>query len=611
VVEGVFGPGDIIGERAFLHAEPHTYTAIVATDCVLVKISADELDELFAKDRRLAARFSQVLTKRWNVLHRWASDSGSKVRRVVSVVALNSKMPMADVLGERLAQSVATITGSRVLLVRLNFDRNGGKVHAWARTEPCLEAEFRYTREVNRGSSHFDELSLPVGLEPEYATAVAPLISHCARHYDYVLLDAASAVPVRTLCEVVRQTDLAYLAIQPTASQLYELEMLIGQLTAEKPESNEHIRPVVIGSDEAGLVACANVFQRDKRPAHFFVTRIPSSESGGGADPRMARCVNRLAREVARCRIGVALSSGGAKGLAHVGVIQVLEENGIEVDAIAGASMGAYVGALWALGLNGSELEQIAREHEGRWGLRPLLDPVFPPRLGFIRTRRIGERLRRKLGRTKFAELAIPLRILATKLNTLERHIFESGEVADAVEASIAIPGICVPVEIGGQVYVDGGVTDPLPVDVLEEMGIERIIAVNAIPTAEQLGAWQANPQNAAKAGRWSIGRILNTHLNYFAPGNVFDTMIQAFVGAQMHVAENASRRADVVLRPVECDSWWHDFTHPGRYIALGRRVAEEAIDEIRALSRPTPAANETPQLPQRPVAVPPALRAA
>src|SRR5213594_3911668 len=84
-------------------------------------------------------------------------------------------------------------------------------------------------------------------------------------------------------------------------------------------------------------------------------------------------------REKGRYRVGLALSSGGAKGLAHIGVIQVLEENGIKVDIIAGCSMGAYVAAVWACGYDGYFMEKLAREVEGRWGLWKLLDPVIPP----------------------------------------------------------------------------------------------------------------------------------------------------------------------------------------------------------------------------------------
>src|SRR5208282_2557070 len=156
------------------------------------------------------------------------------------------------------------------------------------------------------------------------------------------------------------------------------------------------------------------------------------------------------------------------------GVIQVLEENGIEIDAVAGASMGAYVGAVWAYGHDGAACEKIARDLERRWGLFYLVDPVIPPRQGFLRTRRIGRRLRRAIGSARFLEMSCPLRVVATDFETLDRVIFSTGEVARAVEASIAIPGICVPYRLGGRMLMDGGISDPLPADVLSEMGVQR-----------------------------------------------------------------------------------------------------------------------------------------
>ena len=99
-------------------------------------------------------------------------------------------------------------------------------------------------------------------------------------------------------------------------------------------------------------------------------------------------------------RIALVLGGGAAKGFAHIGVIQVLEENGIEVDIIAGSSMGAYVGSLWAYGYNGPELERLARELEGRWAVWSLIDPVFPPRQGFLGGFRVKKRLMRSLAVT-------------------------------------------------------------------------------------------------------------------------------------------------------------------------------------------------------------------
>jgi NTE family protein len=314
-------------------------------------------------------------------------------------------------------------------------------------------------------------------------------------------------------------------------------------------------------------------------------------------DHRFELHVNRLAREIARRRVGLALSSGGAKGLAHIGVIQVLEENGIEVDCIAGASMGSYVGSIWAYGLDGVKLEKAARELEGRWGLLRLMDPVIPPRRGFIRTRRTVARLRRSIGEAHFSDLVRPLRVLSTRLDTLERVVFSTGDVASAVEASIAIPGVCVPVTLDGETYIDGGISDPLPVDVLMEMGIERIIAVNVIPTPERLRYWLdcEREKNGRERAPTSFGRFLHQHFDYGAHGNILDTMMCAINGAQTRVAEAAAREADLVLRPLANDAVWHDFTRPQKYIALGRAAAEGQLAELLRLTKATPYENANP----------------
>jgi len=267
-------------------------------------------------------------------------------------------------------------------------------------------------------------------------------------------------------------------------------------------------------------------------------------------------------------------------------VIQVLEENGIEVDCITGSSMGAYVGAIWAHGGDGAALEKAARENESRWSLCSLLHPVLPPRQGFLRTTRVVRRLHRTIGDCHFCDLIRPLKIVATRLNTLERVVFDSGPLTPAVEASIAIPGIVVPVGLDGDTLIDGGIADPLPVDVLDEMGIERVIAVNVVPPPEYLRQWQDAEREleAANPTRPSIGNFLNRHLNWFAQGNILATMLQAINGAQTRVAEASARNADVLLRPLAGDGSWHDFTHPGKYIELGRRAAEEQLPALKAL---------------------------
>src|SRR6185436_18235474 len=116
------------------------------------------------------------------------------------------------------------------------------------------------------------------------------------------------------------------------------------------------------------------------------------------------------------------------------------------------------------------------------------------------------------------------LRVVATHLDTLERVVFSTGDVGSAVSASIAIPGVAVPVSLNGDWLIDGGIADPLPVDVLREMGIERIIAVNVIPPPERLREWRAQADAPDKDKGSSLGAYLNQYFNYFAKGNCLDT---------------------------------------------------------------------------------------
>jgi NTE family protein len=198
--------------------------------------------------------------------------------------------------------------------------------------------------------------------------------------------------------------------------------------------------------------------------------------------------------------------------------------------------------------------------------------------------------LKKSIGDVRFAELLRPLRVMATNLETLERTVFSSGEVAAAVHASIAVPGICVPVSLNGETYIDGGIVDPLPVDVLREMGVGRVIAVNAIPTPDRIRyCLQAERELAdlpKKRAREVIRKLapVDEHLNYFARGNILEILMRSIHGAQGCMAETLGRQADIVLRPEICDDRWVDFRNPAKYIALGRKIAERRLGEIKML---------------------------
>jgi Predicted esterase of the alpha-beta hydrolase superfamily len=468
---------------------------------------------------------------------------------------------------------------------------------------------------VKKTSGGFYSVTLGIkNSEPPSAAGIGSLVSRLSRQFRHVLIETvASDSAAPWLHELLVQSDLGYLFLPPTSEGVSHLDTVVkevrsvndGASPASRPNSEStavwatrgagrvQLRPIgclPAGSSMRGFDLLAASMPC---PLHLFVRDCQSRAFASESTPASALFnadIRRLAREIGGRLVGLALSSGAAKGFAHIGVIQVLEENGIDVDVVAGASMGAYVGSIWAHGSEGPELERIAREMEGRWALWTLIDPVFPPRQGFLRGYAVKKRLMRSIGESHFSELVRPLRVVAGNLATLERVVFSSGEVAEAVHASVAVPGICVPITIGGETYIDGGIVDPLPVDVLREMGVSRVIAVDVIPTPDRirmgLQLERELAQNKASRLRRFFHKALplNQQLNYFAPGNLFEILMRSIQGAQIRVAEASCQMADVVLRPDISSDRWGDCAKPAKFIALGREIALRHLAEIKEL---------------------------
>ncbi|MBN2884376.1 patatin-like phospholipase family protein [Patescibacteria group bacterium] len=177
-----------------------------------------------------------------------------------------------------------------------------------------------------------------------------------------------------------------------------------------------------------------------------------------------------------RKKIGLALGSGGVRGLAHIGVLKVLVENNIPIDYIAGSSVGAWVGAHYALFQDMDILKEftVGKRHEK---LFSFLDASFSG--GLVKGKKLEKLLNTWLNNADFKDLNIPLSIVATDLIKAEPYIFNSGSLAFAARASMAIPGFFKPITWEDKVLVDGGLTNPVPDNVVSDMGADIVIAVN------------------------------------------------------------------------------------------------------------------------------------
>ena len=491
---------------------------------------------------------------------------------------------IADALG----QTLRAETGHTVLVI--HFAPVGARLQAedWQRLDLSAGEDQPLGPFLETTESGVAVLHATVPPAPEGPFLVR-LLRLATRTFQNVLVHAGSTVPSTVVVQSLQLSDRAFLLMQPRGEDFYLRDLLLRDIRRDAPECRVQLRTIICR--ERGEEQSNQLLKQMGPEIHGFIHGCPAAASSGGVrrcpDRDFNAGLRRLAREIAHRRVGLALSSGGARGLAHIGVIQVLEENGIEVDVVAGCSMGSYIGAVWAYGYDGVAMERLARQIENRWGLFHLIDPFILPRQGFLRGEKVKARLKESIGDVHFSELVRPLRIVATHLASLDRVVFSAGEVARAVHASSAIPGACIPIDLDGELYIDGGIADPLPVDVLEEMGIERIIAINTIPTPAYLRARiELEKERDARRGRKTnqVKAFINRYLNYFAPGNVLDTILRSFNGAQMQVAEHSCQFADVVLRPLSFDGRWHDFRRPGKYIAIGRRETEQHLDEVKAL---------------------------
>lgn len=177
-----------------------------------------------------------------------------------------------------------------------------------------------------------------------------------------------------------------------------------------------------------------------------------------------------------RPRVGLALGSGSARGLAHLGVIRAIEDAGIEIDFIAGSSMGALIGAIYAAGKL-DELEATFLSFD--WRKTVSFFDVVLPKSGLLDGARIGELVRAHVHADAIEKLSKPFAAVATDIVSGEEIVIRQGDVIEAVRASISVPGIFTPVPSNGHVLVDGGITNPVPVSAVRAMGADRVIAVD------------------------------------------------------------------------------------------------------------------------------------
>ena len=246
--------------------------------------------------------------------------------------------------------------------------------------------------------------------------------------------------------------------------------------------------------------------------------------------------------------IGLALGGGAARGFAHIGVIQALDEAGIRPSLVAGTSAGSLVAALWAAGMDGAELGRQAQAMEES----AIADWGFPGR-GLLRGEALARFVRDRSGQRLIEQMPRRLGIVATDLDSGDAILFQRGDTGQAVRASSAVPAVFLPVKIGPREYVDGGLVAPVPVSHARRMGAELVIAVDISEAPE--GRNTADP---------------------------FRMLLQTFSIMGRSINRFELRDADVVVRPALAGVSGTDFSARQQAITAGREAMQKALPQLR-----------------------------
>ena len=272
-------------------------------------------------------------------------------------------------------------------------------------------------------------------------------------------------------------------------------------------------------------------------------------------------------------KLGLVLGGGGARGLAHIGILKVLEEENIKISSISGCSMGGLVGALYAIGYSINELIDIVEKHTTIREIINIVDRT-PRRRGLI----VGQRLRTLLTKligdeTTFGDTKIPLTLNAVDLITSSEVILTEGRLIDAVMATIAIPGVFMPVSIGEYLLIDGGTLNNLPIENIHQFQPDVSIAVDVHPDIKKEIPWQISGQKPK-----ILVPVPDTFLDFYRAQLI---MISRLTEVNLETSP-----ADLVLRPVLPPeiTMFYGYHHAHRLIAIGEKTAIEMIDQIKSL---------------------------
>lgn len=584
--------GDYFGESSLLTGQAHSASVEARSDGLLLKLDKEDFMKVLAAIPALSLHLSRTLGHRLTKI-----EGAGRKKQEVKVVALFGTVIPLDSFQFLLdlATNLVRETRSRVIFIDFFTGSNSGiptefqsKVRgrlALRKVDPSRESDIKSALvECPEG---FQYLAIESERGDEGEKKLSTLLTFLTYRFDFLLVRLGNEMTDLSF-KALKQCDLVYLLLDPSPKGLSASISIIRELEESFGFARSEIKVVIPEEDEKPSLSY------DEKEKMLGLKIFYSLPSRNRQPERYHSAIRFVTKELAGTLLGLVLGSGAAYGLAHIGVLRVLEKENIPIDVIAGSSMGALVAAFWGAGYRAGDLEKVAKSLDEKNAFFKLIgfSDLSLAHRGFFHGRQVTHYMESYLGNQTFQDLPLPVKIVATSLTTSQEVIFESGRIVDALRASISIPGIFRPFHYRGELLIDGGILNPLPVDVLSKMGVKKIIAVDVLSSPEDRNERSRIRTEKKRLGKgrseealWKqfLAPVLDKVRQHFS-SNIFNVIMNTIQFMEYEIARTSGQEADVLIRPVVHEAHWAEFYRSDKFIRAGEEKTLEQIDEIKRL---------------------------
>lgn len=588
--------GKYFGVISLLTNETHSVTARAINDCAILVIKKDDFNFILHNIPKLAIDLSQTLSRRLKskAIHQKTIFEST----IISVFSSYSQAGKT-VYALNLALSLFKETHKSLIILDISpsdsghslpskLDLEGNYKVFNASTTPVDIAAM--TKDfVTKTRFGIDLACISYNSDDESSEKrLMGILSLLVNDYHYIVLDLPSSMDNFVL-SVLNQSDLIHILTSPEPVDLKKTYHLIGRLKKDFHFLESKIKILI---NEYKLSKITYQQQKEILDYNIYATLPRISLEAADRmildDPQAeySKAIRRISRQVGDALVGLVLGVGAGYGFCHIGILKVLEEEKIPIDVIVGSSIGSFIASLWATGRSAAEILAITTEEfkqpKYTWSL---VDLTFPS-LGFIKGNKFYKFLKKYLGNKTFYDVRLPLKIIASDIKRKEPIVFDKGPLIDAVMASCSMPGVFQPFKLNESILLDGGLTNPLPTEVLFKMGVKKIIAVNVTPSREDiLKQYEkikediAATKQAIKKKKWFN---LKEYLQERFKNNILDIIFTSIEVMQSDIILREGQLADIVLHPDTSGLHWVELYKSREFALRGEEEARKNIARIR-----------------------------